>query len=137
MGAFWVFYLAYALTTSTKLYDLDQWQVALIRIAIASAWLLIAAVLLLWRSQEARLAGFLAAALILVPPLLFAWVAFEGSKWPGAFLGMAVGYATINGFICLTIQTAWRAALAGLLVVIAQLTVDALVHLFAGTLRLH
>lgn len=138
IGVFWALYVIYAWTTPlSQISSNDQQKAALIRIGIASFWFLLAAVLLLRRSQEARLVSFLAAALILVPPLLFAWIAFEGSKWPWGFLGMAVSYTTINGLLCLTIQTAWRAGLVGLLIVTAQVVVDAVLHLFAGTLRFH
>ena len=137
IGVFWVLYVVYALTTPTEVQGVDQGKAALIRIGIATCWLAIAAGLLRARLQEARPASFLAAFLILLPVIWFSWFAFEGDKWVLAFFGLSLSYATINGFLCLTIQTTWRAALAGLLVATFQVGVDVIVHFLAGTARIH
>ncbi len=137
IGAFWVLYVVYALMTPTEIQGVDQGKAALIRIAIVTGWLAVAVGLLRARSEEARTASFLAAFLILLPVIWFSWFAFEGDKWALAFFGLGLSYATINGFLCLTIQSTWRAALAGLVVATVQVGVDVVVHFLAGTARIH
>ncbi len=134
IGTFYVLYVVCVSTTAIDFHGVDPLKATIVRIAIATGWLGVAAALLLRRSQEARPASFVAAAAIIVPLLLFAWIAFEGSKWPLGFFALAVSYAAINGFLCLTIQTSWR---AGLAFAVVQVVVDVLAHFFAGTLGIH
>ncbi len=141
--ATWCAYVAFALLTDWEDYGLtaraehrQTWIVG--RVATVSAWLFLATILLLYRKHSIDWRSFSYAAIatslsaIVVAPALVSQNANHA-----VIAGSVVFYALVSGFLCIRLKNPRIAGVLGVILLPAQLFVDASTHVLAGVFRIH
>jgi hypothetical protein len=139
----WCVYVAFALLTDWEDYGLIaqpegylRWTI--IRLSTMSIWLLVAILLLRYRKHPANWRSFsisfVATGIIAI---VFSSSLVTKSANETVIAGTIVFYALVSGFLCVTVRKPKIAAVLGILLFIAQFTVNAFAHILSGVFRFH
>jgi hypothetical protein len=139
-------YVAFAFSTDWKhfglapTYPVDDTKYLIARLAVMTAWLSAAALILLfrhrnhpvnWRSFSAAFAGAVVTYL-----LLSTYIVVPGAN-QAVIAGSVLFYGLVSGFLCATAANPKVAAIVGSILLALQLLVDVFCLVVTGVLRIH